>query len=50
MQIKYDGKGFNPKDSDNLLSLKLAENSAESISYEAIDNEGYTNLVTVKVK
>lgn len=50
MQIKYDGKAFNPEDSDNILSLKLAENAAESISYEAIDNEGYTNLITVKVK
>lgn len=50
MQIKYDGKDFNPKESDNILSLKLAENAAESIMYEAIDNEGYTNLVTAKVK
>lgn len=50
MQIKYDSKGFDPKSSDNILSLKLAENAAESISYEAIDDEGYTNLVTVRVK
>lgn len=50
MQIRYDGARFDPKDSDNILSLKLAENAAQSITYEAIEQDGYTNLVAVKVK
>lgn len=50
MQIRYDGARFDPKDSDNILSLKLAENAAQSIAYEAIEQDGYTNLVAVKVK
>ncbi len=50
MQIKYSGKGFDPKDSDNILSLKLAENAAQSIEYSEIDEEGFTNLVVAKIK
>lgn len=50
MQIKYSGKVFNPKDSDHILSLKLAENAAQSIEYSEIDEDGFTNLVVVKIK
>ena len=50
MTIKYDGKPFNVKDSDNILSLKLAENASESIEYSEINEDGYTNLVSVKIK
>ena len=50
MQIKYSGKMFNPKDSDNMLSLKLAENAAQSIEYKETDTDGFTNLVIAKIK
>ncbi len=50
MQIKYSGKSFDPKDSDNILSLKLAENAAQSIEYSEIDEEEFTNLVVAKIK
>ncbi len=36
MRIKYGGDPFDPKDSDNILSLKLAENASESIVYERL--------------
>lgn len=50
MRIKYGGRRFDPKDSDNVLSLKIVQNSAESVVYEPIDEEGFTNLVSVKIK
>ena len=49
MLIKYDGESFDPKDTDNIISLKLAENAAESIVYERADGE-FPNLVTVTIK
>ena len=50
MFIKYSGKKFDVRESDNLLSLRLAENASESIEYEEINEDGFTNLVTVKIK
>lgn len=50
MKIKYSGNRFDPKSSDNLLSLKLAENSAESIVYEEIDEGVFTNSLTAVIK
>ena len=50
MIIKYDGKSFDVRDTDNLLSLKLAENASQSIDYaQTVDGE-FTNLVTAKIK
>ena len=50
MHIKYDGAAFDVRESDNILSLKLAENASQSIEYAMINEDGYTNLVTVKIK
>ena len=50
MLIKYDGKRFDVRESDNMLSLKLAENASQSIEYTDIREDGFTNLVTVKIK
>lgn len=50
MQIKYSGNPLNPMDSDNLLSLKIAEKAAQSIEYQAINTDGFTNLVIAKIK
>ena len=50
MQIKYSGERFDPKKSDNILSLKIAENAAESIEYSEIHEDDFTNLVVIKIK
>ena len=50
MMIKYDGKGFNPMDSENLLSLKLAQNAAKSIEYSYHADEESGNLVIIEIK
>lgn len=50
MQIRYDGDVYNPLDSDNILSLKIAKNASESIEYKQIDDDGFTNLVISKIK
>jgi len=50
MQIKYDGKLINPLESDNILSLKIARNAAESIKYKQVEDEGFTNLIVSKIK
>lgn len=50
MQIKYNGASFNPKESDNILSLRIAGNAAESIEYCGINEDDFTNLVVAKIK
>lgn len=50
VEIKYSGKAFNPMDSDNILSVKLAENAAESIEYSKIDDIEFTNMITARIK
>ncbi len=49
MQFGYGGAPFDPNTSENILSLKLIQNAAESVVYEYLgEEEG--NLVTVKIK
>ena len=50
MLLKYDGNKFDVRESDNIISLKLAENASQSIDYAQINEDGFTNLVTVKIK
>ena len=50
MVMKYDGAHFDVRNTPNVISLAIAEASAESIEYEEIDTDGYTNLVSVKIK
>ena len=50
LQIKYTGCPFNPMDSDNILSLKLAQNAAESIEYTQCGDGDFTNLIAAKIK
>ena len=50
MQIKYSGARFNPKESDNTLSLKIVENAAESIEYSEICEDDLTNLAVLQIK
>ena len=37
-------------ESGNILSLKLAENAAESIAYSTINEDGFANQVDVTIK
>jgi hypothetical protein len=50
MLLKYDGKRFDVNESENFISLKIAQNAAESIEYSQIEEDGFTNLVIVKIK
>lgn len=50
MRIKYDGEMFDPEDSDNILSLRLVKNAAESIGYEHVPADELANVVTVTIK
>ena len=50
MVLKYDGKPFDARESDNILSLKLAQNASHSIDYAQDNEDGFTNLLTVKIK
>jgi polar amino acid transport system ATP-binding protein len=50
MLLKYDGEPFDVRQSDNILSLKLAQNASHSIDYAQCSEDGFTNLVTVKIK
>ena len=50
MVLKYDGAPFDIKTSDNVLSLKLAQNASQSIEYAQCEEGEYTNLVTIKIK
>lgn len=50
MDIRYSGKRFDPRDSENVLSLKLVENAAKSMEYSEIRTESFTNQITVKIK
>lgn len=48
--LKYNGGRFNPQDSDNLLSMNIAQNAAKSIAYSEIQEEEYTNQVKIVVQ
>ncbi len=50
MQVKYNGKAFNPMKSENNLSVKLIEALCESIDYETADGAEYTNSITLTVR
>lgn len=48
--IKYSGPEFNPMESGNFLSVRLAENAAENIEHKAAEIDGFTNFVVAKIK
>ena len=50
MSMKYDGAPFDVRETPNVISLAIAEAASESIEYTEIDADGFTNLVTVKIK
>jgi len=50
MQFQYSGDPFDPQDTNDLLALKLAQNSAAEIHYQQIDKDGLTNRVTAIIR
>jgi hypothetical protein len=50
MSLKYDGKPFDVRETPNIISFAIAENASKSIEYAEIQEDGFTNLVTVKIK
>ena len=50
MSLKYDGAHFDVRNTPNIVSLAIAENASESIEYTEMDADGFTNLVSVKIK
>ena len=50
MLMKYDGEHFDVRETPNIISLAIAENVSESIEYTTIEEDGFTNLVSVKIK
>jgi polar amino acid transport system ATP-binding protein len=50
VNIKYNGKVFDPRVSDNILSLKIAQNASSSIEHTTIKEEEFTNLLTIVIK
>ena len=50
MSMKYDGEHFDVRNTPNVISLAIAENASESIEYTETLANGFTNLVTVKIK
>lgn len=50
MEIHYSGEAFDPRQTDNILSLKLVENAAEAMTYAPIQAEGFTNSIHVTIK
>ena len=48
--MKYDGEPFDVRETPNIISFAIAENASESIEYAETQEDGYTNLVTVRIK
>ena len=50
LKLRYSGRSFNPMDSDNIISVKLAQNAAQQIHYNTITDGKYTNLLIIEIK
>ena len=50
MLMKYDGEYFDVRETTNVISFAIAKNATESIEYSQIQEDDYTNLVTIKIK
>ncbi len=50
MQVRYDGKGADPMQSDNLLSVKLIQAAAKKIEYQTYEDGVFTNAVKLKIQ
>lgn len=50
MTLKYDGAPFDVRNTPNVISFAIAENASQSIEYREMDEDGFQNLVVVKIK
>ena len=50
LRFRYNGSSFDPAKDGDELSMLLVKNAAKEIRHESINEEGYTNLVTVMLK
>jgi len=50
MNIRYNGKPFNPKDTDNVTALKIFQNNIEAITHNIISDKEYTNNIILTIK
>ncbi len=50
LTVMYGKEMFNPLDSDNILSLKIAQNAAESIEYSTLSADAFTNVLKIKIR
>lgn len=47
MSVRYNGDPFDPRSTDNVLSMKLLSNVFDEMSYSVSKKEDYTNLVSL---
>lgn len=47
VKVLFNGKSFDPRTTDNEISLKLLENVADIINYTSVQEDDYSNLVTL---
>ncbi len=45
VDVKYNGKPLDPRETENVLSLKLLDNAADEIEYKSTPDAEYTNNV-----
>ena len=50
VNVYYNGESFDPRRTDNILSLKLLENVTDEINYASTKQEDYTNRVALTFK
>lgn len=45
MSVRYNGRHFNPADSDNELSYKILKSMTSQLRYSVPEEDGYTNQI-----
>jgi len=48
--VLYGGESFEPKQSDNTLSITVLNNQVESIEHADINADGFTNRLTIRIR
>jgi len=48
--LVYNGDHYDPRQSDNTLSLDILNRRVESMEYEEIESDGYTNRLTMQIR
>lgn len=48
--VCYNGEAFDPKNSDNTLSLAILRNNVATMRHEKIEEDGYTNRIVMRIR